>query len=118
MGYVLDTLIVKELVNSTETVNTDWVSDSIDITFREAEFGIQLTYDNGSSVEMDIWVAVSLDNVNFVRIDDSNQTVTDDSGTHIVDLAGTGTSYLRIEIDVVSGSIDINKLQVHMKRRH
>ena len=115
---VLDVILLKELVDSPETVNTDYVSEAIDISFREGEFSVQLNYENGSSVDMNLHLSVSSDGVNFARIPSSEQNITDDAGTHIWDIGGSGTTYMKVEIDVLGGSIDITKLSYRAKRNH
>jgi len=115
---VLDTILIQEILNTSTTVNSDYVSDSIDISFREAEFSINMDYSNGVNVDMDFQIEVSNDNVTFVPITDSIHTVTDASGTSIFDIGGTGTNYLRVGIVVRSGSIDVQKIIYKAKRRH
>lgn len=116
MGNRLDTLLIKELIDSPETVNTNYSSEVIDNTFREAEFAIQIDYDNGSSVDMDIELQYSNDNVNFVTA--ATQNVTDPTGTHMFDVFGSGASYVRVAIIVNSGSIDLQSILYTAKRRH
>lgn len=118
MSNRLDTILLKDLVSSPTTVNTDYTSEAIDITFREAEFALQLDYDNGSTVDMDLFLEVSVDGITYVTLGDSVQNVTDITGTHVWDVAGTGSSYLRVGITVNTGSIDIQKLIYRAKRRH
>lgn len=118
MSNRLDTILLEDLITSPTTVNTDYTSDVIDLTFREAEFSLQLDYDNGSSVNMDLYLEVSADGITFVTMPDSIQTVTDDDGTHLWDVAGTGASYLRVGITVTTGSMDVQKLIYRAKRRH
>jgi hypothetical protein len=118
MPSVLDTILLKDLVTSPTTVNTNYTSDVIDVTFREDEFSIQLDYDSGVTVNMELSLEVSADGVTFVPIGDSVQIITDDTGTHIWDLSGTGTSYVRVAITVTTGSIDLQKLIYRAKRRH
>ena len=115
---VLDTILIKEIVNTSTTVNADYVSDSIDISFREAEFSIQLDYDNGVNVNMEIAIEVSNDNVSFVPIGDSVHVITDPDGTSLFDIGGTGTNYLRVAVTVTTGSVDIQQITYKAKRRH
>jgi len=115
---VLDMVLTKELVESPITVNTDYTSIDVDITNREDEFSFQLTYENGSSVDMTITLEVSSDGLNFSEVTDSAQVIADSSGTLIYDVFGTGTNYARIGVVVASGSIDIQRITYSAKRRH
>ena len=118
MGFVLDTILIKDLVIVNTPVNVDFATDPVDLKFREAEFGIQVNYDSGTNVDMNLFLEVSLDGVNYSRINDSLQNITDASGTHIWSTGGEGSSFLRVGIEVVAGSINVNRISVHMKRRH
>lgn len=118
MGFILDTLLIEEIVNTPTTVSTDYQSPSIDISNRENEFSIQLDYDGGVNVDMEVAMSVSNDNVTFVPITDSTHTITDPSGTSFFDVSGTGSNYLRIEITVTTGSIDVQQILYKAKRRH
>ena len=115
---VLDNILIRDLVESPTTINTDYTFDTVNIMNREDEFSFQLNYNNGSSVDMIISLEVSNDGVNFVVVTDSNQTITEDSGTHIYDVAASGTNYARVTITVAGGSIDVTRLLYMGKRRH
>lgn len=118
MGFILDG-ILKKIVEQNKTVNTEYVSERIDIDNREDEFSIQVLYSNGNgSVDMVIKLEASVDGVNFSEITDSDQLITDDSGSHIYDVFGSGVIYIRVKIEVNSGSIDIDKILYSGKRRH
>jgi hypothetical protein len=118
MGQVLDG-ILKKTIEENFTVNTEYLSERIDIDNREQEFSIQLNYSNGDgSVDMTIKLEASIDGENFSEITDSDQSITDDTGTHIYDIAGSGVIYLRVKIEVNAGSIDIDELLYSAKRRH
>ena len=119
MGAVLDTIYIKELISDPVTVNSDYETDSVDISFREAEFSIQLVYENGINVDMSLWIEVSNDNVNFSRVTDSDQVITDSIGSHFWDIVGgSGATFLRVGIEARTGSIDVQKISLHAKRRH
>ena len=118
MGNVLDTILIKDLVTSPATVNSDYVTESVDVSFKEDEFSIQLTYDGGIDVEMTIVLEVSNDNVNFSQVTDSDQLITDSSGSHIIDVIGTGTNYARVKFLVTDGSINLTSCVYKAKRRH
>ena len=115
---VLDTILIEELISGPVTVNSEFVSRSIDISYKEAESSIQTVYSNGVNVNMKIILEVSNDDVNFAPITDSEQVITDATGTDIIDIFGTGTNYLRIKIEVTTGSIDLQSIVWKGKRRH
>jgi hypothetical protein len=117
MGQVLDG-ILKKTIEEDFTVNTEYVSERVDIDNREEEFSIQLNYSNGVNVDMVIKLEASVDGENFSEITDSDQAITDSTGTHIYDIAGSGVIYIRVKIEVNTGSIDIDKLIYSAKRRH
>lgn len=117
MGQVLDG-ILKKTIEEDFTVNTEYLSERIDIDNREEEFSIQLNYSNGVNVDMIIKLEASVDGENFSEITDSDQNITDSTGTHIYDIAGSGVIYIRVKIEVNTGSIDIDKLIYSGKRRH
>lgn len=117
MGQVLDG-ILKKTIEEDFTVNTEYVSERVDIDNREEEFSIQLNYSNGVNVDMVIKLEASVDGENFSEITDSDQNITDSTGTHIYDIAGSGVIYIRVKIEVNTGSIDIDKLIYSGKRRH
>jgi len=118
MSNILDAILIKEMIDSPTTVNTDFETDSIDISNREAEFSIQIDYDSGVNVDMDISVSLSNDNESFVPITDSTHTITDADGTSLFDIAGTGANFLKVEIVVNTGSIDLQMVRYSAKRRH
>lgn len=115
---VLDAFLKKDILIGPETINTNYESPSIDIDNREDEFGVLFSYENGASTNMTLWLQVSPDNQNWFDVVDSDQVITDVSGNHFWDVAGTGASFLRVRIEVTSGSIDISKISYSGKRRH
>lgn len=115
---VLDTILIQDMVVGPVTVNSDYQTASIDISFKEAESSIQLTYNGGIGVDMEIVLEVSNDNVNFSPITDSAQLITEASGSHFIDIFGTGANYIRVAINVTSGSIDVQSCTWKGKRRH
>jgi hypothetical protein len=118
MGFVLDAILKKIILQGPETVNTNFYTEMIDIDGREDEFAIQFTWDNGTAVNMDIFVEVSVNGVIFAEVDGSRQPINATADSHIWDIAGTGASYLRIGVEVTAGSIDIQEILAVMKRRH
>jgi hypothetical protein len=115
---VLGIILLKDLIQSPETINSNWESEKIDISYREDEFSLQLIYDAGFSVDMDLYLSVSNDDIHYSRLQESKQTITEDSGSHIWSIFGEGAVFLRVEIEVNSGSIDLQKLLYRAKRRH
>lgn len=115
---VLDTILIEEMISSPETVNVDFTTQSIDISYKEAESSIQLVYDGGVNVDMEIVLEVSNDNVNFSPITDSSQIITDATGSHIIDIFGTGANYIRVAVNVTTGSINMQTCIWKGKRRH
>lgn len=115
---VLDLLLVKEYITSTETVNTNFTTVAKDITFKQDAFSIQFTYNNGSSVNMEVYLEVSSDGVNFAKIEDSATVLTDSDGGVIWDLKDSGTNWMRIAFEVTAGSIDVTNAAIYMRRNH
>lgn len=118
MGFVLDSILKKDILVGPETVNANFTSDQIDISGTEDDFAVSLVYSNGNSVNMVLNLEVSTDGVNFSIITDSDQAISDASGSHIWDVQGTGATFLRVTIDVIGGSIDVDKIEFTGKRRH
>ena len=118
MGFILDGIRLKEVLDGTETVNVEWTSPSISLDDRENEFSIQINYENGSSPNMSFVLQISSDNVNFADIVESVQAISDASGSHIWDIAGSGALYARVKIVVAAGSIDVTRIFYAGKQRH
>jgi hypothetical protein len=113
---VLDAILVKEMVSAPTTVNTDFVSDVAEIDNRQDAFTIQIVYDGGSSVSMDLVLQMSTDGINFSDV--KTRAIVDDTGSHIFDVQDTGTRYARIGINVGSGSIDVQRIIYSGRRNH
>jgi hypothetical protein len=118
MGNILDAIRLKEILDGTETVNVEWYSESFSLDNREAEFSIQINYENGSSPNMSFILQISSDNINFADIVESTQSISDTSGGHIWDIAGSGALYARVKIAVAAGSIDVTRIFYAGKQRH
>lgn len=118
MGFVLDSIKLKEILESPETVNIEWVSESFSLDDRDGEFSITVFYENGASPIMNFILQVSSDNINFADLTDYTQNITDSSGVHIWDINGTGTLWARVKIEVTSGSIDVTRILYAGKQRH
>lgn len=118
MGFILDAIRLKEMLEGTETVNVEWTSPSISLDDREDEFSIQINYENGSAPNMSFILQISSDNINFADIVESAQAISDTSGSHIWDIAGSGALYARVKIAVAAGSIDVTRIFYAGKQRH
>ena len=118
MGFILDAIRKKELLESPESVSTEWLSPIVSLDDREAEFSIMVIYQNGISPNMSLVLQVSSDNVNFADITESVQAVSDESGSHLWDVAGSGALYLRVKVVVASGSLEIARIIYSGKQRH
>ena len=118
MGFILDAIRLKEMLEGVETVNVDWFSPSISLDNRENEFSIQVNYENGSSPNMTFILQISSDNINFADITESAQAISDASGSHIWDIAGSGALYARVKVAVAAGSIDVTSIFYAGKQRH
>lgn len=117
MSFVLDG-ILKKIIDSDVTINSNYTSDKFDVDNREEEFAVQFIYDSGINVDMTLTLEGSVDGINFSEISDSSQVITDASGSHIWDIAGTGLIYLRVAVTVNTGSIDVSRILYTGKRRH
>jgi len=117
---VLDTILIREFISSPEIVNSNYSTPSIDISNREAEASIQLSWDGGISPDMIISIEVSNDNVNFAEVTDSDQIIVvgDVDGSVLFDIIGTGANYIRVKFEVNSGSITLQNCVWKAKRRH
>lgn len=114
MSYI-DQIRKKKLIESPETVNTDWASPSVSLDDRLGPFSISLKYENGSSVNMNVYIQLSNDDINYGDISDDSGPVfaqiTDSTGVVLFDLEGSGAQYARIRIEVVAGSIDVVEIK-------
>ena len=115
MSYI-DNILVKELIIDPTTINSNDSTISADIMDRRDEFSIQIDYDGGIGVDINLVLEVSNDNISFVPM--ASQNITDASGTHIFDAEGTGTNYLRVSFEVISGSIVVQRVLYMGKRNH
>ena len=118
MGFILDAIRRKEILESTESVILDWTSPAIDLDNREGEFSITFYYDSGASVDMTLKLQISSDNENFADLADTDQVITDNAGTHIWDISGSGALWVRVKVEVTDGSIDVTRILYTGKQRH
>ena len=118
MGYVLDTIVRQIVVQGPETINSDYNSPFFDISKTEDSFSVVFKYDNGVSVDMNLYLQVSNDGTNFVDVDNSGANITDSDGLHMFDVGGSGAVFARVRVEVIGGSIDILSISFDGKRRH
>jgi len=114
---VLDSILVKEMISTPTTVNTDFTTERIDISNREDEFTVQIVWDGGVSVNMNLVLEVSSDGVNFAPMVTQNVTTATDSMLFDV-VGGSGARYARVFIEVLAGSMDVERILYSGKRRH
>jgi hypothetical protein len=72
-------------------------------------YSFQIIWANGSSLDAEIYVEVSLDGTNYSPITSTYAELTDDSGNAFLDVV-TGAKYLRVAIDITGGSADFTVL--------
>lgn len=113
---VIDQIKKKQLLLSPETVNSDWAAPSVSLDDRVGAFSLSMKYENGSAVEMNVYIQLSNDDINFGDIEDNEGAVikaqiTDTDGVVLFDLEGSGAQYARIRVEVISGSIDVVEIK-------
>lgn len=118
MGYVLDSIRLKEIIESPEVVNMEWYSPSFSLDDRDGEFSISVEYEDGVAPIMSLILQVSNDNINFSDLTDYVQNISDSSGTHMWDISGSGALYARVKVAVTSGSLSISRILYAGKQRH
>jgi len=118
MAQVLDAIIKKKMVEGPVTVDVTTLSTVIDMSGVENSFAIQLNYENGVALNVDISLEVSVNGNDFSEIPTSIQNLTDATGTHIWDIAELGTNYIRVKMVVNAGSFDVLDVNFSGKRRH
>lgn len=117
MSY-LDQIFRKVLIDGPVTVDANYNSQSVSADGIEDEFSISLSYENGSTVDMDIYIQFSNDNINFASDTATLTNITANDGSVIYDFSGTGAQFLRIYIEVTTGSIDVIEAVLIGKRSH
>jgi hypothetical protein len=118
MAGVLDTILIKQLITAPTAVNSDFTSEVVDLTFREDAWSVQVDYENGIGVDIIVYIEYSNDGVTYARDEDSEIPLTTSDDTVVYDLGDTGVAYMRVGIQVNSGSIDLTQINVKMRRRH
>lgn len=118
MGFRLSD-IYKKVFTENETVNSNFTSISHDTGESEQGILVSLVWDNGNgSVDATVKLEGSSDNINFAEIDGVAQQFTDDDGTILFDVIGLNAVFVRVTIEVTTGSFDIISLDLSAKQRH
>lgn len=121
---VIDIIRRKQLLESPETVNSDWASPSVSLDDRQGEWSLSLKYENGSSVDMKVYLQLSVDDINYgdvVSADPSESyevQIVDNSGVVIFDVDGSGAQFARLRVEVIGGSIDVVDIKYLAKQGH
>lgn len=115
---VLDQIIKRMIIDTPETINTNFVSQHVSLDMIQDELSIDFRYIDGTTPDMTFFLAFSDDGINFARDVETQTTITDDMGYLLFDFAGAGVQFVRIEIDVTSGSIDAVESMLIGKRKH
>lgn len=120
MSFNIDQIRKVEIIDTPETVNTDWVSPSWSLDNRFGEFSLQIKYENGVAPDIKLYLQVCNTNEDgdFASIAETEALILDDSGTIIYDLNGSGVSYMRVYIVVLSGSIDVSRIFYVAQQAH
>lgn len=117
MSY-LDQIFRKVLLKGPEEVSADYETSHVSLDGIQDEFSISLIFENGTSVNMDLYIAFCNDGINFARDLDTQINITDTSGSVTWDFPGTGVQFARVEVVVTSGSIDLKDVNLIGKRKH
>ena len=107
MSGQIDQIRKRHLIDSPETVTTDWSTKAQTLDDRTGPFSLFLKYENGTAVSMTIVVQMSTNLVDWADITETEVPVVDNTGTVLYDIDGSGTQFVRIAIRVNSGSIDV-----------
>lgn len=124
MSGNFDQIRKKQLLESPETVNSDWASPSTSLDDRVGPFTFSLKYENGSNVNMKVIFQVSEDDLNFGDVVSTDPdasyevTITDNDGVVIFDVADSGASFGRVRVQVISGSIDVLEVKFNGTQFH
>lgn len=125
MGFVLDTILRKDLLGSRddegntsyETINSTDVTDSHNISGSEQGTLITIDYINGVGLNVLFAVEASDDDVSYAPVDNADVTATDPTGTHIFDITNINARFIRVSYTFTSGSCDVY-IRNSAKRRH
>lgn len=115
---VLDQIFRKVILQGPETVNASYESPSVSIDGIQDEFSISMEYDNGATVDMNVTVQYSNDDINFASDPATLTNITSNDGYVLYDIGGSGAQFVRVAIEVTTGSIDVQSIQLIGKRNH
>lgn len=120
MSYNIDMIRRIDVIETPETVSTNWSSPIWSLDNRFGPFSVSVKYANGVTPNMKVFFQVSnTENENdFASIAPTEAVVTDSSGTILYDLDGTGVQFGRIFIQVISGSIDVVQIRYIGQQAH
>lgn len=119
MSGVIDAIVKGELVVGPVTVNSDYTSESMNISGVEDTYSVQIEFSNGNgSVDITTFLEVSVDGNVYVPITETELSDTDDSGVVIYEVTGRGVEWLRVGITVTSGQFTLDRILVSGSRRH
>lgn len=105
MGYKLRSLRQDVPLNQF-SISSDYESGAVSIGDLEGVFSIQLTWNNGNTVDMDVELQVSNDKINWVPVANSQQNIVDNTGIHFWDSIESGAEYMRVGFSHNSGIAD------------
>ena len=92
--------------NISATQNTD----SVCIGSFEGPFAIQVIWENGVTVDVDLSLEVSNDNTHWAPYAGSSQNITSTDASHMYDISETGVEFIRVVITVNTGNADFTIL--------
>lgn len=116
MGFVLDA-ILKENVMEDQIINSESFSDSVDVTFAETGYLLDVSWEDGSSLDFYLYIQVSSDDIDWVDLPNSEQQITGETGTHLYDVTDSNVNFVRVKFTPNSGSGTFN-ITYTAKRRH
>jgi hypothetical protein len=115
---VLDQIFRKSILKGPEEVSADYQTPHVSLDGIQDEFSISLSFENGSSVNMDLYIEFGNDGINFAQDSTTQVNTTDTSGSITWDFPGTGVQFARVSIVVTSGSLDLSNVVLIGKRNH
>jgi hypothetical protein len=104
MGNILRSIYQDSPINN-EIISSTTISRAVKIGKYEGDFAVQVIWDSGASLDVDVELLVS--NVNedgtFSTVGGSSINSTDSSGAHIWDIT-SGAEFMKVKITINSGS--------------
>jgi len=88
--------------NISSSTNTD----SVCIGGFEGPFSIQVIWENGAALDVDISLEVSNDNTHWAPYSGSTQNITAAAASHMYDISESGVEFIRVVLTVNAGSAD------------